>query len=398
MDEAHAQLDQLYINLVEDLRAELESWKRTCASRDQKIDGLEKEVATKAKTLDDLEEACISYKRAYTTQVQLKGMANSRAAMAEQEVQRLGHKLDANRALVEKLAEDVILRDEAIEATRATLLKQVDDWKEAAEGTLREMERWRESSLEAEECAARWEQEAEDLYAKIDHLEAQRAAWHSEVSRLEKVEEESWGDKMSAEEGNEIIGELAGALAYLLDEPLEPCKSAACAGHNGPKAHQAIKDAQQWADEKRRELKAQYERSGRQAETIRAQRDVIRRLKRQAQFSAQAAGDRSFLQQQDHLLVAALRDRIEELEDVAVFVFNAPSSGAEGLWKRASWALRRVDGRHAWPPPQPFWSERLLRDFRVMSPAGDLYPVWVAVHGRRGDGPWQIPQAITRTR
>lgn len=457
---------------------ELESWKRTCHDRDVRVEALEQEVAGKAREIGVLEGACASYKRGYTSQLQLKDMATARAATAELKARELTARLESSRALVERLNNDVIARDEALEATRTELLKQIDMWKEDSAawrkawrvvGKIRdqrtaERDMWKEEALRAgrqvvegnklrehqaqehfegsqvafgkfsdeilrlegenrrlrAEHAALLAESTEiarlklkhhnatqawaanqakitaaleyyvakatknwtfRLQAQIDHLEAQRAAWFSEISRLETVEEESWGLRITVEEGQEIIGELAGALAHLLDEPLAPCgggladgatalreaieafarKEAedgmsmgyfgsgwageqlrrllrrlkdGCMGHNGPKTHQAIKDAREWADGLAGKNNRLYAQVGRQALRARFQRNLI----------------------------GALRDRIEELEEVAGYAFGAPSSSAESIWKRAAWALRKVEGRHAWHSPQPFWSEKLRRD------------------------------------
>jgi hypothetical protein len=47
----------------------------------------------------------------------------------------------------------------------------------------------------------------------------------------------------TAEEGQEIIGELTAALAVVVAEELRPCVSSACRGHLGPKAQELMNEA-----------------------------------------------------------------------------------------------------------------------------------------------------------
>lgn len=456
-------------SLIEDLQAELESCKRTCAARDQRIEALEKEVAQDARAIRVLDERNAEHLRNYTNQLLLKDMANGRAAKHDQRAIDLQARLESSRALVERLNNDVIARDEALEATRTELLKQIDMWKEDSAawrkawrvvGKIRdqrtaERDMWKEEALRAgrqvvegnklrehqaqehfegsqvafgkfsdeilrlegenrrlraEHAAllaesteiARLKLKMSDLrkeleeqqsratlwwYAniklevEIDHLEAQRAAWFSELSRLERVEEESWELRITVEEGQDIIGELAGALAHLLDEPLTPCKAVSCAGHNGPKAHKVIKEARTWAAEKVAYMEELETARKRQTARLISANEKIKRLEKESDRRAAVRVRRM-------RLIAALRDRIEELEET----LKPSLPSIEFGWNahvEACWALRVPLRKHlevhpSWHSPQPFWSEKL----RTRGFDGEPWRVWTVGWLRAPTGEW----------
>lgn len=80
------------------------------------------------------------------------------------------------------------------------------------------------------------------LMGEVEGEPTHRGNFLQRIDQLRREESDLWAATVTAEEGQEIIGELTAALAILFGENLTPC-AGDCPGHLGPKSSAAAREA-----------------------------------------------------------------------------------------------------------------------------------------------------------